>query len=43
MSQDLTREQFDLIRKVLREKKEQVTSSGDNIRPIQRRKRNNQN
>lgn len=43
MSQDLTREQFDLIRKVLREKKEQVTSSGDNIRPIKRRKRNNQN
>ncbi|KAK5781264.1 hypothetical protein RI543_001311 [Arxiozyma heterogenica] len=43
MSQDLTREQFDLIRKVLKEKKEQGISSDNNIRPRKKRKRSNKN
>lgn len=43
MSQDLSREQFELIRKVVKEKKEQEAAQGGEIRPRKRRKRHGDN
>lgn len=43
MAQDLSREQFELLRKVLREKKEEEAVQGDEIKPRKRRKRHGDN